>query len=561
MYRKFLPFFFFVSSVLMLFTGCSARNPAGGTAGSLTDSPGASLEGGAGIFAESSADSSEPDTVLGDSRQVLRIVSGSENQELEPVLETFCRQEDVQIEMTYLGSLDIMRLLGEDEISYDAVWPASSLWMNVGDTRHRVKHAQSVSVTPVVFGIRQSLAESLGFVGREVSVNDLLSAIRNGSLRFCMTSATQSNSGASAYIGFLYALLGNPEVITLEDLQDETLQTEIRELLSGVDRSSGSSDWLKDMFLQGDFDAMVNYECLVIQANQELEAQGREPLYVVYPTDGLTIADSPLAYVDQGDGEKEELFLKLQEYLLSADTQSAIQRTGRRSSYTGVNEENRDVFREDWGLQPDRVLSPMKMPAQEVLFQALDLYQTEFKKPSLNVYCLDYSGSMDGEGNQQLEEAMEQLLIQSNAQEHFLQASSREVNILIPFSGEPLGVYTAQGNGAELEALNTTVQDLAPGGGTDMYAAAIRGLEELKNYDLAQYTPAIILLTDGQSEGSYQAFADAYQELGAQVPVFSIMFGDADESQLEDLAELTNARVFDGREDLVGAFRSVKGYN
>ena len=70
---------------------------------------------------------------------------------------------------------------------------------------------------------------------------------------------------------------------------------------------------------------------------------------------------------------------------------------------------------------------------------------------------------------------MEQLLIQSNAQEHFLQASSREVNILIPFSGEPMEVCTAQGNGAELEALNTTVQDLAPGGGTDMYAAAPPG--------------------------------------------------------------------------------------
>ena len=38
-----------------------------------------------------------------------------------------------------------------------------------------------------------------------------------------------------------------------------------------------------------------------------------------------------------------------------------------------IYEENRDVFREDWGLQPDRVLSPMKMPAQEVLFQALSL--------------------------------------------------------------------------------------------------------------------------------------------------------------------------------------------
>ena len=34
-----------------------------------------------------------------------------------------------------------------------------------------------------------------------------------------MTSATQSNSGASAYIGFLYALLGNPDTMTKESLQ------------------------------------------------------------------------------------------------------------------------------------------------------------------------------------------------------------------------------------------------------------------------------------------------------------------------------------------------------
>ena len=139
-----------------------------------------------------------------------------------------------------------------------------------------------------------------------------------------MTSASQSNSGACAYIGFLYALLGNPEAISLEDLQGEELRTQMTQLLSGVDRSSGSSDWLKDMFLEGDFDAMVNYECLIIQANQELEDQGRETLSVVYPTDGLTIADSPLSYVDRGDSQKEELFLSLQEYLLSQEAQSQI---------------------------------------------------------------------------------------------------------------------------------------------------------------------------------------------------------------------------------------------
>ena len=524
----------------------------------LTVSALAVLCAGCGNGGEGSA---EADTVLGSGRSVLRIISGSENAELEPVLEKFAQQEKIRIEMTYKGSLDIMRLLGEEEIPYDAVWPASSLWLSVGDEAHRVKHAESVSISPVVFGIRQSLAKELGFVGREVSVRDLLAAIQSGKLRFCMTSATQSNSGASAYIGFLYALLGNPEVITAQDLQSEELKTQMRELLSGVERSSGSSDWLKDMFLEGDYDAMVNYECLMIEANRELEERGEETLYVVYPYDGLSLADSPLGYVDQGDDGQEELFLKLQEYLLSGEIQNEIQRTGRRTGYTGVSEENMDVFRADWGLQPERVLSPIKMPAADVLFECLNLYQTDFKKPSLNVYCLDYSGSMSGKGNEQLVEAMEQLLIQENARQNFLQASQNEVNILIPFSGEVIDTYTAVGNGSQLEALYDRVKDQQVGGGTDMYAAAVQGLELLKEYDLTQYTPAIILLTDGQSGGSFYEFEDAYMELGAEIPVFSIMFGDADETQLEELANYTNARVFDGRENLTEAFRSVKGYN
>ena len=500
-------------------------------------------------------------SVLGSGDQTLRIVSGSENKELEPILEEYADEEDIRIEMSYKGSLDIMRQLEEEDISYDAVWPASSLWLTVGDTDHRVKHAESISITPVVFGIRKSLAEELGFVGREVSVRDILSAIEAGKLKFCMTSATQSNSGASAYIGFLYALLGNPEMITMEDLQSEELKTQVRELLYGVDRSSGSSDWLKDMFLEGDFDAMVNYECLMIQTNEVLEDRGEEPLYVVYPYDGLSLADSPLGYVDQGEEEKEELFLGLQEYLLSEETQDAIQRTGRRTGYTGISERNREIFREEWGLQPDRVLSPIRMPETEVLFECLNLYQTELRKPSLSVYCLDYSGSMSGRGNRQLVEAMEQLLIQENAAKNFLQASQDEVNILIPFNSEPIDVFMAAGNGSELEGLYERVEEQTPGGGTNMYSAIVEGLDLLYSFDLSDYTPAIILLTDGQSGGSIDDIEPYYSDLGVSIPIFSIMFGDADESQLEELAEYSNARVFDGRENLTEAFRSVKGYN
>ena len=494
-------------------------------------------------------------------RVTLRILSGSENQELERILDAFARQEKINIEMVYQGSLDIMRALQAESVPYDAVWPASSLWLSAGDSAYRVKHAHSISITPVVFGIRQSLAEELGFVGRDVSVSDLLAAIEAGRLEFCMTSATQSNSGCSAYIGFLYALLGNPDAITSEMLASDELKERITSLLSGVDRSSGSSDWLKDMFLAGDYDAMVNYECLIISANQALEARGEETLHVVYPYDGLSLADSPLGYVDNGDSRKEEAFLKLQEYLLSDEVQNQIQRTGRRTGYEGVSPENMDVFRSDWGIDTQRVLSPINMPATDVLFECLNLYQTQFRKPSLTVYCLDYSGSMQGEGRAQVVEAMAQILLQENARANLLQASEQEINILIPFEGHTRGVYTASGNGAELEALYTRVEEEPAGGGTNIYAAALKGLEELASYDLAEYTPAIILLTDGVSGGDSGQFLQEYESAGMDVPIFSIMFGDADPAQLEVLAQATNARVFDGREDLVGAFRSVKGYN
>lgn len=492
----------------------------------------------------------------------IRILSGSENQELEDIINACSEATGVDIQMEYKGSVDIMRELENGAPDYDAVWPASSIWVSMGDTGHLIKHSQSISMTPVVFGIRESLAEKLGFVGEKVSVNDILTAIRDGEMSFCMTSATQSNSGASAYIGFLYALLGKQEGLTSEDLQKPDLQADIRELLSGVERSSGSSDWLKDMFLEGDYDAMVNYECLIIDANQQLEEEGKEPLYVVYPYDGLSIADSPLGYVDHGDAEKEEAFLAVQEYLLSDKTQAEIEATGRRINAGGVSKENQDVFNSDWGIDTERILSPIQMPEAAVLTEALNVYQTSFKKPSLNIYCLDFSGSMSGTGEEQLKEAMAQILLQENARKNFLQANAGEVNEVVFFDDTILDVQAAADDSDEaLAELNQKVADFQIAGGTDIYRAAAEALEIASGYDLTNYTPAIILMTDGRSNYNYSNFEEVWNRYEEDIPIFSITFGDADPSQLEELAKISGGRVFDGTKDLTAAFRSVKGYN
>ncbi len=307
----------------------------------------------------------------------LRIVSGSENQTLEPIVTRFAQQNGVNIQMSYKGSLDIMLMLQDGTMDYDAIWPANSLWISLGDQNKLVKDSASILRSPVVLGVKRSVAQKLGWIGKEVRVKDILDAAEGGQLRLMMTSATQSNSGASAYFGFLYAFAGNPDVLTSEQLQDPQVRAQVKRLLGAVNRSSQSSGWLRDLFLKDydQYDAMFNYEALVIEMNQELVKTQREPLYAIYPVDGLAIADSPLAFANQGNADKEALFLKLQQYLLSQPVQDEILAKGRRAGLVGMNpgQVDRNIFNPDWGIDVTRVLNPIRFPSTPVIRQALDL--------------------------------------------------------------------------------------------------------------------------------------------------------------------------------------------
>ncbi|MDR2661938.1 MAG: substrate-binding and VWA domain-containing protein [Treponema sp.] len=495
-------------------------------------------------------------------KDALLIISGSENRDLEFLLEDFCAKNGAAITISYMGSLDIMNILEHDGGEYDGVWPANSMWISLGDRAFKVKHTASIYQTPVVFGIKKSVAGSLGFTAREVSVKDILAAIQARRFSFCMTSATQSNSGASAYIGFLYAFLDSPEMVRSGDLDDPGLQKSVAELLKGINRSSGSSDWLKDLFLSSDYDAMVNYESLIISANRQLKEDGREPLYAVYPKEGVAMADSPLGYIDHGNAEKEELFKKLQDFLLSPPVQLEIQKTGRRTGFIPISGENKNVFDAGDGIDIDRTLTVIKMPDAATIKKALELYQERLRKPSLTFYCLDFSGSMAGEGESQLKEALLNLLDQERAKGNLLSAGEKDENIFILFNNGIKQIIRVSGNDPEaLLAAYRGIVSAKPGGGTDMYTPILRSFQLMAGYNTADYISAVIVMTDGESEDYFSEFRGIYKEKGLDVPVFSIMFGDANQEQLDGLAELTRARVFDGKTDLVTAFKNARGYN
>lgn len=327
----------------------------------------------------------------------ISIISSSENQDLEPIITKYARNKGYNVNIEYAGTLDIMQKLNSGE-KYDAVWSSNSIWLYMLDSS-KVKTSDSkyTSINPVIFGITKSKAEKLGFVGKTVYTKDLLNAISSGNLKFSMSNPTSTNSGASAYLGIVATLAGNPEVLKTENLQDETLKQNIKTLFTGLQRSSGSEEFLEELFLNGDYEAVVTYESSIININKQLVANGKEPLYAIYPVDGVSISDSPFAYIDNGDESKKEIFKDIQGYILSDEGQRMLQEKGRRTWYGGITEKaDKTIFNPEWGIDTTNYISPVKYPSTTVIKQALNLYQTELRKPVHVAFCLDYSGSMYG---------------------------------------------------------------------------------------------------------------------------------------------------------------------
>ncbi len=489
------------------------------------------------------------------------IIASSENEDLEPIIREYAVQKGYDISVEYAGTLDIMQKLNEGQTNYDAAWVSNSIWLYMLDDDVTVSNSRYTSINPVIFGITKSKAKELGFVDKTVYTKDIVQAISEGKLKFSMSNPTSTNSGASAYLGLLYTLANNPEVLKEENLQDEELKTNLTKLFTGLERSSGSEDFLEELFLNGGYEAVVTYESSIININKQLVEQGKEPLYAIYPVDGVSISDSPFAYIDNKNEYKKEVFTDLQTYILSNEGQKLLQQKGRRTWYGGVSDTvDKNIFNPDWGIDTTKYISPVKYPNTTVIKSALNLYQTELRKPVHVAFCLDYSGSMSGQGYAELNEAMQYILTEEAAND-FIQFSSKDKIEVIPFGSNVMASWNTE-DGTKTQDLLKHISRMSPNGMTALYPAAMEALDKLATVDQNTYNTSIILMTDGLgNKGTYQELANKYKEIGREIPIYSIMFGQADEIQLEEIANLTNAKVFDGKTDLVKAFKEVRGYN
>ena len=208
------------------------------------------------------------------------------------------------------------------------------------------------------------------------------------------------------------------------------------------------------------------------------------------------------------------------------------------------------------------MISPLKYPSDAVIDKALDLYQEELRKPIHVVFCLDYSGSMYGDGYDELVKAMEYILDKDRASADSIQFTSKDKITVIPFASDASETWGTN-DGSSTQELINNITRRSPGGSTALYSATIKALDILSKEKDNTYNRSIILMTDGDpnEEKRFSDLKRYYEELNIDIPIFAITFGDARDYYLEQIAELSNAKVFDGKKNLVEAFKEVREYN
>ena len=110
----------------------------------------------------------------------LNILSSYENADLEDNIKSYAKKKKINLNFTYMGDLDIVDELNVNSKKYDAVWIANSMWLYMLDNPYLASDSKSISISPVVFGVKMSKAKDLNLTSNNVSNEDILNLLLAG---------------------------------------------------------------------------------------------------------------------------------------------------------------------------------------------------------------------------------------------------------------------------------------------------------------------------------------------------------------------------------------------
>jgi Ca-activated chloride channel family protein len=224
---------------------------------------------------------------------------------------------------------------------------------------------------------------------------------------------------------------------------------------------------------------------------------------------------------------------------------------------------------------PTSLIVELPFPANlDVVNRILMSYLNDQRLPAHSYFLLDVSGSMQGQRLGQVQVALNVLAgDDSSLTGRFARFQNRELVSFVTFSsdvngGENFALTDPAHNSQVLRQIQDYGASLQAGGATALFSSLqyIYGQALAAQHADPRHYYSIVVMTDGMSNRgeSWQGFRSFYEALSPAdqtIKVFPIVFGEADRTQLQAIAQLTGGRLFDGNTGgLASVFKEIRGY-
>ena len=506
----------------------------------------------------------------------LRVLAGTELADMEPILRQARKATGVYVKLTYTGTLAATQdILSGKTGSARAVWFSSNRYLAL---QHgglaKLDTSNPIMTSPVILGVRTPVAKQLGWISKRPSWADIAKVAAAHKFTFIMSNPALSNSGFSALVSVATAVAGDGAA--LQPFELPAAIRALRGLFTGLVFTRPSSGKLFNGYIHAQddtvhgkpvIDGLIDYESQLLSLNASRKLHQR--LTLIYPTEGAITADYPLSLLASASPAAKGAYLRLVHYLLTPAVQRQIMR------YTGRRPVNFDVMLDSHLRGPAlrHWLYGMPFPGTiEVVNDLLVVYASELRRPARTVYVLDTSGSMAGPRIAGLKSALDALTGGGNSLIGKLtQFQEREQVTIITFNTVPGAPHTfdvpASNPGHVLTEIRSYSDSLKAYGWTAAYDALEEAYQTIQRQAVTDPNriSTIVLLTDGWSNrgATLAQFAAFYHRLSGQiasVPVFPILFGQANTAQMRRVAGLTGGQIFDARsQSLASVFLDIRG--
>lgn len=513
----------------------------------------------------------------------LQVLATTDLRDIEPLQQMVLKATGVNLQFRFGGTMESTEAVLNGRSGADLAWFANAKYLlSDAQGQSRVKLQEKIMLSPIALGLSESTARQLGWDRPEraakVTWKDIAAAAKAGKLSYALSNPATSNQGFMALLGVVASAARKTDGLGAADVD----RGAIAAFLKGYRLPGDNSTYLSEKFIerQGvDVNAFINYESWLLGLNQS--GKLREKLVLVYPHEGVSTADYPLLLLN--DARRDD-YLKVVAYLKGEAAQTWLARqTLRRPVVPEVAAQvadilPRDAMRIELPFSPDRALAD----------GLIDAYLNEFRRPIASTFVLDTSGSMERDGRQQqLVQALDYIAgADRSLTGRIARLTNRERLWMQPFSDNPYdlqrfeipagapaarGVQVIEDSEAKQKAL-AQVRAFAAGlnmrGGTALFDAVLKSLKNMADEKQRNpgYQYSVVALTDGENNKgrTFEEFKRDYEQLpedARSIPVFMVLFGDANERQLRELVKVTGGRLFDARKTpLYGVFKDIRAY-